>query len=48
MIIIIMTCIYNALNDAVNAYRIHNNLKTLFSKYIRVQNRQVQVYLQWY
>ena len=33
IIIIISTYIYNALNDALSAYRIHNNLKTIFSKY---------------
>ena len=30
------TCIYNALYDTLNAYRIHDNLKTIFSLYIHV------------
>ena len=32
-IIIIITYIYNASNDALIAYRIHNKLKTILSKY---------------
>ena len=32
--------IYDALNDALSAYRIHNKLKTILSKYIHIQNRQ--------
>ena len=40
MIIIIITYIYNALNDALSASRIHNKLKTILSKYIHIQNRQ--------
>ena len=39
MIKIIMY-IYNALNDVLRAYRIHNELKTILSKYIHIQNRQ--------
>ena len=35
----IITYIYNALNDALNANRIHNKLKTILSKYIHIQNR---------
>ena len=42
-LIIIRTYIYNALNDALSASRIHNKLKTILSKYIRVQNRQSSV-----
>ena len=38
--IIIITYIYNALNDALSASRIHNKLKTILSKYIHIQNRQ--------
>ena len=34
----IITYIYNALNDALSTYRIHDNLQTLFSKYIHVQS----------
>ena len=40
VIIIIITYIYNALNDALSASRIHNKLKTILSKYIHIQNRQ--------
>ena len=40
IIIIIITYIYNALNDALSASRIHNKLKTILSKYIYIQNRQ--------
>ena len=40
IIIIIITYIYNALNDALSASRIHNKLKTILSKYIHIQNRQ--------
>ena len=40
IIIIIITYIYNALNDAVSASRIHSKLKTILSKYIHIQNRQ--------
>ena len=40
LIIIIITHIYNALNNARSAYRIHNKLRTLLSKYIHVQNKQ--------
>ena len=40
IIIIIITYIYNALNDALSASRIHNKLKTIPSKYIHIQNRQ--------
>ena len=39
-IIIIITYIYNALNDALSTYIIHNKLKTILSKYIHIQNRQ--------
>ena len=39
-IIIIITYIYNALNDALSASRIHNKLKTILSKYIHIHNRQ--------
>ena len=40
IIIIIITYIYNALNDALSASRIHNKLKTILSKYIHIRNRQ--------
>ena len=40
IIIIIITYIYNTLNDALSASRIHNKLKTILSKYIHIQNRQ--------
>ena len=40
IIIIIITYIYNALNDGLSASRIHNKLKTILSKYIYIQNRQ--------
>ena len=40
LIMIIITYIYNALNDSLSAYRIHNKLKTILSKYIHIQNRQ--------
>ena len=40
IIIIIITYIYNALNDALSASKIHNKLKTILSKYIQIQNRQ--------
>ena len=40
IIIIIVTYIYNALNDALSASRIHNKLKTILSKYIHILNRQ--------
>ena len=40
IIIIIITYIYNALNGALSASRIHNKLKTILSKYIHIQNRQ--------
>ena len=40
ILIIIITYIYNALNDALSASRIHNKLKTILSKYIHIQNRQ--------
>ena len=40
IIIIIITYIYNALNDALSTSRIHNKLKTILSKYIHIQNRQ--------
>ena len=40
LIIIIITYIYNVLNDALSASRIHNKLKTILSKYIHIQNRQ--------
>ena len=36
IIIIIITYIYNALNDALSASRIHNKLKTILSKYIHI------------
>ena len=36
LIMIIITYIYNALNDALSAYRIHNKLKTILSKYIHI------------
>ena len=39
-ILIIITYIYNALNDALSASRIHNKLKIILSKYIHIQNRQ--------
>ena len=38
IIIIIITYIYNALNDTLSASRIHNKLKTILSKYIHIQN----------
>ena len=38
--IIIITYIYNALNDALSASRIHNKLKTIPSKYVHILNRQ--------
>ena len=38
MIMIIITYIYNALNDALSASRIRNMLKTILSKYIHIQN----------
>ena len=28
--------IYNGLNDTLSAFRIHNNLQTVFSKYIQL------------
>ena len=40
IIIIIITYIYNAFKDVLSAYRIHNKLKTILSKYIHIQNRQ--------
>ncbi len=40
IIIIIITYIYNVLNDALSASRINNKLKTILSKYIHIQNRQ--------
>ena len=40
IIIIIITYIYNALNDALSASRIHSKLKTILSKYVHIQNRQ--------
>ena len=40
LIIIIIMYIYNALNDALSASRVHNTLKTILSKYIHIQNRQ--------
>ena len=40
IIIIIITYIYNALNDALSASRIYNKLKTILSKYIHIENRQ--------
>ena len=40
IIIILITYIYNALNDALSASRIHNKLKTILSKYIHIQYRQ--------
>ena len=40
IIIIIITYIYNALNDALRASRIHNKLKTIPSKYIHMLKRQ--------
>ena len=30
---IIISYTYNVLNDTLSAYKIHNNLKTTFSKY---------------
>ena len=39
-LIIIITYIYNTLNDALSTSRIHNKLKTILSKYIHIQNRQ--------
>ena len=38
--IIIITYIYNALNDTLSASRIHNKLKIILSEYIHIQNRQ--------
>ena len=35
-IIIIIAYIYNALNDALSAYRIHNKPKTILSKCIHI------------
>ena len=35
--IIIIIYIYNALSNALSAYRIRTNQQTLFSKYIHVQ-----------
>ena len=40
IIIMIITNIYKALNDALSAYRMHIKLKTILSKYIHIQNRQ--------
>ena len=40
IVIIVITYIYNALNDALSAYRVQNKLKTILSKYIHIQNRQ--------
>ena len=40
-IIIIITYIYNALNDALSASRIHNKLKTILSKYIHIRTHRV-------
>ena len=40
IIMIIIRYIYNALNDALSAHRIHNKLKTILSKYQHIQNRQ--------
>ena len=40
IIMIITTYIYNALNDALSASRLHNKLKTILSRYIHIQNRQ--------
>ena len=40
IIMIIITYIYNALNDTLSVSRIHNKLKTILSKYIHIQNRQ--------
>ena len=39
-IIITITYIYHALNDALSASRIPNKLKTILSKYMHTQNRQ--------
>ena len=36
LLIIIIAYIYNSLNDALSAYKIHIKLKTILSKYIRV------------
>ena len=37
--VVIIRYIYNALNDALSAYRMHNQLKTILSKYRHIQNR---------
>ena len=39
-VMLIKTYIYNVLSDALSSYRIHNNLQTLFSKYIHIQSKQ--------
>ena len=44
----IIIYIYNALNDALSASRIHNKLKTVPSKYMHIQKKTVRVYLQSY
>ena len=40
IIMIIIRYIYNVLNDALGASRIHKKLNTILSKYIHTQNRQ--------
>ena len=35
-VLIIIMYIYNVPNDALSAYRMHNNLKTMLSKYIHI------------
>ena len=40
LIMIIVTYIYNTLNDALSSSRIHNKLKMILSKYIHIQKRQ--------
>ena len=47
IIIMVMRYIYNALNDALSASRIHSKLKTILSKHIHKQNTGL-VYLQSY
>ena len=39
-IMTIIMYIYNALNDALSTYRMHNKLKTILSSNIHIQNRQ--------
>ena len=43
IIIIIITYIYNVLNDALSASRINKKLKTILSKYIHIQKNSPSV-----